>query len=220
MNRHSAGSVKAEVIELNTLEAVAFRRKLRAGKTAIIILRYDGGQPGQALLDRNSGGADPAHNTEPDRYPMEAFLEAIELTRDLPYSARGRVKISGTPQKANEPDLDGEDDAEEVATVCSDEYAAIVDAYTNKKGELSYALLNKDFIQFTKSSKLVADLVANGASADEIRNHVVRVKLEQLTGNKDLDPAQVSRIVEMLDAVSPRNVFRDLNDEINKLLAR
>lgn len=212
--------IRTPLVELNTIEAVAFRRKLRNSKTAVIIMRYDGGQPGQALLDRNSGGADPSHNTQMDRYPMEAFIEALDLTRDLPYSARGRVKITGTPQNANEPDPDGEDDAEEIATVCSAEYAAIVDAYTNKKGELSYQLLNKDFIQFAKSSKLVADMVTNGATDAQIRDHVVRVKLEQLTGNADLDDAQVARIVEMLDEISPRNVFRDLNDEIRKMLAR
>jgi polyhydroxyalkanoate synthesis regulator phasin len=212
--------IRTRLVELSTLDAIAFRRKVRGGHTAIIIQRYDGGQPGQALLNRNTGEADPAQNTEAERYPSEAFAEAVELTLGLPFTARGQVKISGSAQKAGEPEPDDQDDADEVATVCSREYAAIVEAYTNKKGELSYELLNKDFIQFMKSSKLVDDMVANGASADQIRDYVVRVKLENLTGNKDLSDGQVQRIVEMLDEVSPRNVFRDLNDEIRKLLAR
>jgi hypothetical protein len=45
---------------------------------------------------------------------------------------------------------------------------------------------------------------------------VVKVKLEQLTGNRDLTEVQAQRIVNMLDEVSPRYVFRELNDEIRK----
>ncbi|MDT9191342.1 MAG: hypothetical protein P5681_26925, partial [Limnospira sp. PMC 894.15] len=69
-------------------------------------------------------------------------------------------------------------------------------------------VLNKDFIQFTKSNRHVAKLVADGASVDAIRSHVVRAKLEWLTGNRNLTDAQIERIVEMLDEVSPRSVFR------------
>ncbi len=89
-----------------------------------------------------------------------------------------------------------------------------------KKGELSYDLINKDFIQFARSSQIVGDLVANRASEDEIRNHVVKVKLEQLTGNRDLTEAEAQRIVDMLDEVSPRFVFRELNDEIRRMLSQ
>ncbi|MBD2090200.1 hypothetical protein H6F67_10080 [Microcoleus sp. FACHB-1515] len=132
----------------------------------------------------------------------------------MPYSRQGSVKLSGNVADADEAS------PEELATVDSAEYEAIVKAYTNKKGELSYELLNKDFIQFAKSSKIVADMVANQASVDEIRDYVLKVKLESLTGNKELTVAQPKRIVEMLDEVSPRYVFRELNDEIIRMLSR
>lgn len=212
--------IRTPIVELNTIEAVAFRRKVRGGHTAIIIQRFDGGQPGQGILNRNTGAADPSHNTQVDRFPAEAFEEAVELTRFFPFNARGQVNVEGRVRNVSEPEPDGEDDVEELATVCSDEYAAIVDAYTNKKGELSYDLLNKDFIQFAKGSKLVSDMVSNRASVEEIRDYIVRVKLENLTGNKDLSDGQVRRIVEMLDEVSRKGVFKELNDEIRKLLAR
>ncbi|MFU8807381.1 MAG: hypothetical protein ACNA8W_26465 [Bradymonadaceae bacterium] len=211
--------IRTRIVELDTLDAVAFRRKLKGARTAIIIQSYDGGQPGQALLNKNTGAADIAANTQRDRFPEEAFQEAVELTRFLPFTSRGQVKIHAAP-KAEEVEAEEEDDAEEVATVCSKEYAAIVDTYTNKKGELSYKLLNKDFIQFAKGSSLVADMVNNGASVEEILDYIVKVKLENLTGNEDLSDAQVHRIVEMLNDVSPRNVFREVTDEIRKLLAR
>jgi hypothetical protein len=83
----------------------------------------------------------------------------------MPYSKRGRVKLSISPSDA-EVDADAEaeaeaeaEDPEDKVTIDSAEYAAVVSAYTNKKGELSYDLLNKDFIQFAHSSKIVGDMV-------------------------------------------------------------
>jgi hypothetical protein len=207
--------IRTKIVELSTIEAAAYRQKLRDGKSGIVILRYDTPQPGLASVNRRTGTPEPSANTNLEMFPIEAFQEAIELTSGMPYSRRGSVKLSGNKEAA-----DTEESPEELATVDSAEYEAIVKAYTNKKGELSYELLNKDFIQFAKSSKIVADMVANQASMDEIRDHVVKVKLESLTGNRDLTVAQTKRIVEMLDEVSPRYVFRELNDEIIRMLSR
>jgi len=208
--------IRTKIVELSTIEAAAYRQKLRDGKSGIVILRYDTPQPGLASVNRRTGTPEPSANTNLETFPLESFLEAIELTSGIPYSRRGAVKLSGN-KEAVEAD---EASPEELATVDSAEYEAIVKTYTNKKGELSYELLNKDFIQFAKSSKIVADMVANRASVDEIRDHVVRVKLESLTGNRELTVAQMKQIVEMLDEVSPRYVFRELNDEIIRMLSQ
>ena len=207
--------IRTKLVELSTIEAAAYRQQLRDGKSGIVILRYDTSQPGLASVSRRTGTPEPSANTNLEMFPIEAFQEAIELTSGMPYSRRGAVKLSGNPEA-----VDTEESPEELATVDSAEYEAIVKAYTNKKGELSYELLNKDFIQFAKSSKIVADMVANKASVDEIREYVLRVKLESLTGNKELTAAQTKRIVEMLDEVSPRYVFRELNDEIIRMLSQ
>ncbi len=206
--------IRTKVVELSTIEAIAYRQKLRNGKSGVVIIRYDTAQPGLASLNRGTGEPDPSANTNLDLFPIETFKEALELTSGMPYSRRGAVKISGSQETS-----DVEESPEELATVDSNEYEAIVKAYTNKKGELSYDLLNKDFIQFARSSKIIADMVNNGASEDAIRDHIVKVKLESLTGNRELTTAQTQRIVEMLDEVSPRYVLRELNDEIRKMLS-
>jgi len=211
--------IRTRIVELSNLQGVAFRRKLKGGKTSLMILPYDGGEPGIALMNRNTGGADPAPNS-PARFTTEIIAEAVELTAGLPFTARGAVRVSADMAGFGQPEPDGEDEPEEVATVCSDEYRAIVDAYTDKRGNLSYALLNKDFIQFAKSNRHVAKLVAEKASVEAIRGHILRAKLEWLTGNRDLSAAQTDRIVEMLDEVSPKSVFRELNDEIRRMLTR
>ncbi|MCC5903775.1 MAG: hypothetical protein JJT87_17815 [Halomonas sp.] len=208
--------IRTIMVELSTIEAAAYRQKLRNGNSGIVIMRYDTDQPGIATVNRKSGEPDPSHNTNLELFPLEAFKEVMELTYGMPYSRRGKVKLSGEREDASAQ----EETAEELATVDSAEYEAIVNAYTNRKGELSYELLNKDFIQFAKSSTVISDMVANHAAEEEIRNHVVKVKLESLTGNRELTVAQTQLIIEMLDEVSPRHVFKELNDEIRKMLSR
>jgi hypothetical protein len=211
--------VRTKLVELSSLAGVAYRQKLKDGP-GVVILRYDTAQPGLASISRNTGEPVPAPNINLEQYPLEAFREALELTGGMPYSRRGKVQLSGEPPAETAPNTDEEPSVEDFAVVDSAEYQAIVDAYTNKKGELSYDLLNKDFIQFAKSSKIVADMVADQASLDDLRNHIIKVKFGTLTGNPDLAPAQMSRIVEMLDEVSPRSVFRELNDELKKMLSQ
>ncbi|MBW4659608.1 MAG: hypothetical protein KME15_13110 [Drouetiella hepatica Uher 2000/2452] len=210
--------IRTKLVELSTLTAVAYRQKLMDGP-GIVILRYDTAQSGFASISRKTGEPVPASNTSLDVYPLEAFREALELTGGMPYSRRGKVRLSGEPPAETAPAVE-EPLTEDFAIVDSAEYLAIVNAYTNKKGELSYDLLNKDFIQFAKSSKVIADMVANQASMDDLRNQIIKVKLETLTGNPSLTSDQMNRIVEMLDEVSPRSVFRELNDELKKMLSQ
>jgi hypothetical protein len=211
--------IRTKLVELSMLAGVAYRQKLKDGP-GVVILRYDTQQPGLASISRKTGEPIPAANTNLETYPLEAFREALELTGGMPYSRRGKVQLSGEPPAENAPDAVEEASTEDFAVVDSAEYQTIVDAYTNKKGELSYDLLNKDFIQFAKSSKIVADMVANQVSLDDLRDYIIKVKFETLTGNPNLTPVQVSRIVEVLDEVSPRSLFRELNDELKKMLSQ
>ena len=218
--------IRTRLVELSSLEAVAYRQKLRGGQSGVVILRPDTAQPGLALLNHQSGQPDPAANTPADLYPLEAFQEALELTSGLPYSSRGPVRspaaVPGTPAAVEalaSPELVEEPSSADLATVNSADYQAIVKAYTNKKGEISYELLNKALIQAARSNPYVAELVARSASEAEIRDHVVKANFEAVTGNRTISQAEVNAILELLDAVSPRSVLRDLNDELRRLLA-
>ena len=217
--------IRTRLVELSTVEAVAYRQKLRGGQVGVVILRQDSAQPGLALLNRQSGSADPAHNTPADLYPQEAFEEAIALTAGLPYASRGPVRSPASVGWALAGDgpvpaeLGEEASPEAVATVNSADYGAIVKAYTNQKGELSYELLNKALIQAGRSNPFVATMVANGASLEEIRDHVVKANFEAVTGNRALHQDEVNRILELLDEVSPRAVLREFNDDLRQRLA-
>jgi hypothetical protein len=217
--------VRTPLVELSTMEAVAYRQKLRGGQAGVVILRRDSPQPGLALVNPRTGEPDLSTNVPMDRFPREAFLEALELTAGLPYSRRGPVASAVAPTTAPPSGEVGSDadqlessSPEAVATVASPDYAAIVKAYTNRKGELSYEQLNKSLIQAAHSNPFVATMISQGATQEEIRDHVVKANFEAVSGNRHLSAAEVNSILTLLDEVSPRSLLRELNDEIRRML--
>ncbi|MBQ5541809.1 MAG: hypothetical protein IIU06_01940, partial [Erysipelotrichales bacterium] len=77
----------------------------------------------------------------------------------------------------------------------------------------------KDFIRFVRSSSIARKMIEERKSATRIRNYVVQTKVRNITGNPNLDYKQIDKMVEMLDEVYPKGVFKDLNDYIRKELA-
>ncbi|MBQ6374125.1 MAG: hypothetical protein IJJ45_06495 [Clostridia bacterium] len=94
----------------------------------------------------------------------------------------------------------------------------IVDAYLDRNGRLSYALLNKDMIRFAHSSSVVRKMLGAGADLEAIRLYAVGTKFRGITGNRALTDEQVLRMVDLLDEVSPKGVLKEFNDEILRSL--
>ena len=148
--------VRTKTVELSVIPAIAYKQRLTAGGAGIKILRLDVEATAAATLDKGTGEAVPYGKIDEELFPTEAFEEAIELTSGMPYSGRRNIKIdvSKYVEKTEEPE------AEETVDITeSDEYKAIIERYTDEKGKLNYALMNKDFIQFASKSKTVADMV-------------------------------------------------------------
>ena len=102
----------------------------------------------------------------------------------------------------------------------SAEYQKIVDAYTDKKGKLSYALLNKDMIKFAHSSSVARSMVEEKASVDDICLYVVGTKFRGITKNRKLSDEQVLKMVDLLDEVSPKGVLTEFKEELRKSLKK
>jgi hypothetical protein len=185
--------IRTILLELSRLQTVAYRQKLKHGNSGAVILRT-------------------TCHTPPELFPMEAFQEALSLTSGIPRARRGRVKLSQTsksvaddPASGSPEGTDAEASPEDLGTVCSVDCAAIVKAYTNKKGELSYELLNKALIKAAHGNPFVAETEVAGASLEEIRDHTMEANYEAMTGNRSLGPVDVQRIVAMVNKVSPRS---------------
>ena len=207
--------IRTNVVSLTVIKGVAYRQKLMKGGSGIVILREDAAQPGIASISKTSGEAVPAANTPKKLYPQEAFNEAIALTAGLPYKKQGSVQLKG--EQVSEEPAPKEEEQEEVV-VSSAEYLKVVEKYTDKKGKLSYDLLNKDMIKFAHSSSIVRKMIEEGAKPKDISLYVVGTKFRNITKNAKLTDQQVGKMVELLDEVSPKGVFKEFNDQIRRSL--
>ncbi len=209
--------IRTKAVKLTVIPAIAFRQKLQAGGSGITILRSDVKQPGIASISKTSGEAIPNKQTDIKKYPMEAFKEAMELTKGLPYKKQRTIKANEKLfMKEHQEEYEIKD---EEVIINSDEYQKIIDRYSDKNGKLSYDLMNKDFIKFGKTSSVVRDMIAEKKSAAAIRNYIISHKIKNITGNDDLSSKELKKIVELLDEVSPKGVYKELNNEIRRMLS-
>lgn len=210
--------IRTEIVKLTIIPAVAFRQKLPTGGVGITIVSIDSEQPGLASISKTSGEPIPSKNTPLAIYPIKAFAEAIVLTAGMPYRKRGGVKL--TEEKVEEVAPEPVPEESEEAILDSREYQRIVEAYTDKNGKLSYDLLNKDLIQFANRSGKVKSMLDEQQDIDAIRNYIITTKFAEITGNKNFSEAQAVKAAELLDEVSPKGVFKELNAELRRMAAK
>lgn len=211
--------IRTKAVELTSIPAIAYKHKLSAGGSGLKLMRLDTEDAAVATLDRRSGEAIIAAKTDLTLFPLEAFDEALELTMGMPYSARGKISVQVSSKAA--PEELEEQAPEKIDMVGSDEYAAIVERYSDEKGKLNYALMNKDFIQFASKSKTVSDLVVNQAEPGEIILFVLKNRAAFMAGKKeDLPDALAAALLETLDEIDPRSAFKELKAYLIRRLAR
>lgn len=206
--------IRTSTVSLTVIPAVAYRHKSQAGHSGITIIRPDVRQPGIASISRTSGEPIINQQTDQKMFPAEAFREAMKLTFGMPYRNLKSVKVTEdmvikeAVEEAPEPDI----------IVNGKAYQAIVDRYTDKTGHLSYDLINKEMIRFAKSSSIVRGMIQEGKKSTVIRNYIVSAKFRSIAENDDLSKAEIKAIAAMLDEVSPKGVFKELDAEIRRML--
>ena len=212
--------IRTKAVELSAIPAIAYKQKLSAGGAGIKMLRLDDEKSAVCTIDKRSGECIPYGKVDEKLFPMEAFDEALELLQGLPYSARGNIKL--TPTEQSQPDdVVEEAPAEQVDMTLSPEYKALVERYSDEKGKMNYSLMNKEFIQFASKSKIIADMVSNKATQEEILIAVIKNRTSFVSGSKEsLDDASTVLLIETLDEIDPRSAFKELKAYINRMLAR
>jgi len=211
--------IRTKAVELSSVPAIAYKQKLASGGAGIKILRSDG-QSAVCTIDKRSAEMMPYGSFDEELFPLEAFDEAFELTSSLPFSARGNIKVVEIDE-IEPDDVIEEAPAEQVDMTLSPEYQAIVHRYSDERGKLNYALMNKDFIQFAAKSKVVAKMIGVGASQEEILFDIVRSRATEISRQKEsLDDDSVRLLIESLDEMDPRSAFKELKAHINRMLTR
>lgn len=214
--------IRTNSVKLSVIPALAYRQKLTAGGSSIVILRADEPAPGIATISKSSGEPIISKNTNANAYPAEAFREAMELTAGMPYRKQGKPRVIAQELNVAEEVVEAlaeEPVPEAEVVVDSADYQTIADAYTDKNGKFSYTLLNKDLIQTAHSSEMVSRMLAAGESEETIRLFVVGNRFRAITGNKNLTDEQVLKIAELLNETSPKGIFKDFNADLRSQMS-
>ena len=207
--------IRTNTVKLNTIQAFAYRQKLGSGDTGVILVRPDVRQPGMATISKKTGEPVLSANTNEKDYPMEAFKEAMELTRGMTFRKQGNIKV--TKKMFVEP---AEEVPEEIPQLNEAALEAISAHYTDKNGKLSYDLVNKELIKFAKSSSIVRNMIRDGASVKEVREYIVLNKFRNIAENDKLTDKEVFLIVDILDEAADKGIFKELNSELKKMMAK
>ena len=211
--------IRTRAVELSVIPAIAYKQKLATRGSGIKVLRIDQEASAVCTIDRR-GELIAFKKYDEALFPPEAFDEALELTRGLPYSARGNIKV--TPVQIEE-DIDVVEDspADQVDMTLSPEYRALIDRYSDERGQLNHALMNKDFIQFAARSKVVGDMLAEQANTDDILTFVVKSRAALVADQKEsLDDASTGLLIESLDEIAIRSAFKELKAHLIRMQAR
>ena len=212
--------IRTAAVELTAIPAIAYKQKLSSGGAGIKLLRLDQNACAIFTIDRRTGEGGAYGPYDAALFPDEAVAEALELTGGLPYTARGKLNITVFEEKKDSEDVE-ETETAKIDMVDSDEYKALLERYTNEKGKLNYALMNKDFIQFASKSRMVATMAAEKAAVGDILLFIVKSRTALLAGKKDsINETEAAALIETLDEIDPRSAFKELSSYIKRLLAK
>jgi hypothetical protein len=209
--------IRTKAVELSEIPAIAYKFKRKSGGAGIKILCLDTDKTAVAEIDKRTGEAVLEKNSD---FPAEVFEEALGLTVGLPYSARGKIKVS-VPEDDGKEEEAAEAEPVKICMIDSDEYKALVERYSDENDKLNYTLMNKDFIQFTAKSKTVSSMVGERALTDDIALFVVKSRAAFFADKKEsLSDEEAKALIETIDEINPRSAFKELKQHINKLLAK
>ena len=212
--------IRTPAVELASIPAIAYKQKLATGGAGVKIFRLDTEACAVLTLDRRTGDGVPRGKIDGALFPEESLSEAISLTSNMAYSARGKIKVT-IQDGAKEADDVEETETEKIDMVGSAEYIAIIERYADENGKLNYSLMNKDFIQFASRSKVVNDMVQNKAGTEELVRYILKNRAGFVAGTKEaLSDEQTDALLETLDEIDPRSAFKELNQHLKRMLAK
>ena len=213
--------IRTKVVELEGAPAVAYKIKLRTGGSGIKLHRTDQDATIFAEIDKRTGDIILDGKVDQVLFPYAAFDEAIDLLAGLPYSARGKVKIMVSDEVEDEEVCCDEGVALPTAAQMleSDEFKAIVDRFSDENGKLNYALMNKQFMQFAATSKVVGEMCGRKESENDIRLFILKNRAAFLANKREhLSDEEAQALIEALNEINPRSAFKELNLYIRRRL--
>ena len=206
--------IRTPMVELTKIPAMAYKFKMSSGGAGLKII-YEGTDNTESFVINRRG---ELVATRAENAVSDAALEAFELTRGLPYSARGKVKAVFV---ADADEDEAVEDTPEYNMVESGEYKAWVTAYTGDDFKMNYAKLNKDLIQFAARNKTVSQMVAEKEPRDAILRRIIQIQTSNLTKDKEyMTPEMTDALIDTLEELDVRSAFKEVKLHIQKMSAR
>ena len=216
--------IRTKVVELEMIPAVAYKIKLKTGGSGIKMHRTDQNQTVFAEVDKRTSDIIINGVVDQELFPYAAFDEAMDLLAGLPYSARGKVKIMVSDEVEDDEvctDATGEALPSAACMLESEEFKALVDRFSDETGKLNYALMNKQFMQFAQTSKVVGEMIGRRESENDIRMFILKNRAAFLANKREhLSDDEAAALLEALNEINPRSAFKELNLYIRKRMAR
>lgn len=221
--------IRTRAVELNEIPAIAYKQKLLSGGAGIKIFRIDREANAVFTIDKRSGAGIPYGPYDEKLFPDSAVDEAIEMTEGLPYSTRGKLRVTEADDAKSDRNESKQEEREDVTLehkdavdmVDSDEYKAFLERYCDEKGKMNYHLLNKDFIQFASRSSVVTKMISERALEEDILSFIVNSRATNLSGRKEaLTKEETDGLIETLEEIDPRSAFKETKAYIRRLLAK
>ena len=216
--------IRTKVVELEMVPAVAYKIKLKSGGSGIKMHRTDQNVTVFAEVDKRTGDIIIDGRINEELFPYPAFDEAMELLAGLPYSARGKVKIM-VSDDVEDDEICTDGAVDELPTACkmleSEEFKAIIDRFSDETGKLNYALMNKQFMQFAQTSKVVGEMMGRKESEGDIRLFILKNRAAFYANKREhLTDDEAKALLEALNEINPRSALKELNLYIRKRMAR
>jgi len=215
--------IRTKVVELEVIPAVVYKIKLKSGGSGIKMHRTDQDATFFAEVCKRTGVVLIDGVLDQNLFPEEAFNEAQDMLAGLPYSARGKVKIMVSDEVEDDEvccdSVAGSELPSAAKMLESPEFVAIVDRFSDENGKLNYALMNKQFMQFAQSSKVVGEMCGNRASEREILLFILKNRAAFLANKREhLSDEEAEALLEALNEINPRSAFKELNHYLRRRL--
>jgi len=208
--------IRTKVVELEAAPVVAYRIKLKTGGSGIKMHRTDQDATVFVEVDKRTGDIIIDGRVNEDLFPYAAFDEAMEQLAGLPYSARGKVKIMVSDDVEDEEvcadSITGQELPSAAQMVESPEFKAIIDRFSDENGKLNYALMNKQFMQFAQTSKVVGEMMGRKESEGDIRLFILKNRAAFHANKREhLSDDEAVALLDALNEINPRSAFKELN---------
>ena len=212
--------IRTEAVFLTSIKALAFKQKLTAGGTGITIITPD--DKAVFTINKRDGSCVPYGSVDSGIFTKAVTVEALELTKGLPYRRLGAITKVYSDFHCDEApaDLDIEDDKASIDVLASVEYKEFIAQYTDKSGKFSYQLMNKELIQFAVRSSVVRGMLAEKADTGSIIRYIIKSKAADLARNRGMNDEMLTAFIDTFDSMNTRSAFKELNAHLRGKMSR